>query len=144
MIRTFPKRAETGAGSAADEVAAADQAKPVPFWHKPDEARESGSGPGYAWQASGSGHEICISIPIDDDITARQLEIDLRTFSLNCKVKGKVVVEGKLWSEIIMDESSWDLGSKDGQAFLLLYLAKMKRSQRWDALLKGKPAVIEG
>jgi len=112
------------------------------FWEK-DPERESGCGPGYGWQATGNdGEEICITIPIDKDTTVKQLNIDVRTFTLKVKVKDKVLIDDKIFAEVDMDESHWDFQEKKGDFYLLVYLAKLKGVQRWESLLKDKPAII--
>lgn len=109
------------------------------FWEK-DPERESGRGSGYAWQATGTGKEICVTVPLSPETKVKEIKVDIRTFSLSCKIAGKTVIDGKVWAEVDMDESHWDLENKGGKGFLLIYLAKLKESQKWESLLEGGEA----
>jgi len=112
------------------------------FWTK-DPDRSSGGGPGYAWQETGTGAEICVSVPLPPEVSTKQIKADIRTFSIKCEVAGKTILDAKLWGEVDMDESHWDFESKDGRPYLLLTLAKLDRRTRWEALLKDQPAYIK-
>jgi len=119
------------------------------FWEK-DPERESGKGIGWAWQATGSGKEICVSVPIPADVTVKQIKVDIRTFSLQCKLGNKVVIDSKISQDVDMDESSWVVEIKDDKPYILIYLAKLKPDVRWESLLQGgdpkdtpEPEVVE-
>lgn len=111
------------------------------FWAK-DPERAGGGGPGYAWQESPSGNEVRISVPLDMETRAKDVVADIRTFSIKCNIADKTVLDAELWGEVDMDESHWDFEGKDGKPFLLMTLAKLNKRKRWEALLKGQPAVI--
>merc|ERR1712032_605435 len=107
-------------------------------------------GPGYAWQATGTGKEILVTVPMPKDITIKEMKVDIRTFSLLCKVGDKVVIDHKVSQDVDMDDSHWDIELKDDTPYLLIYLAKLKPEVRWESLLQGgdpkessKPDMIE-
>jgi len=106
------------------------------FWKK-DEERESGSGEAYTWEASGSGKEILISVPLDDNIRVKQIKFNVTSTSLLCKIADRVIVEGKLFAQVMTDDSFWDFEKKDGKAYLLITLGKTDASIKWESLLEG-------
>ncbi|CAK0816260.1 unnamed protein product, partial [Prorocentrum cordatum] len=106
------------------------------FWEK-DPERESGKGIGWAWQATGSGKEICVSVPIPKDTTVKQIKVDIRTFSLLCKIGSQVFIDSKISQDVDMDDSYWVVDVKDDKPYLLIYLAKLNKEVRWESLLLG-------
>jgi len=106
------------------------------FWEK-DPERESGQGIGWAWQATGSGKEICVSVPVPADATIKQIKVDIRTFSLQCKIGNKVIIDHKISEDVDMDDSSWVVDVKDDKPYILIYLAKLKPEVKWESLLLG-------
>jgi hypothetical protein len=114
---------------------AAEQSTPF-FWDEVED-RESGKGRGYAWQATGSGSEICVTVPLSKDIKVKEVKVDIRTFSLSCKIGSETVIDSKVSQDVDMDESHWDFDVKDGNPYLLIYLAKLDPSKKWESLLEG-------
>lgn len=119
-----------------DEEEEEEEAEPELFW-KNDPEREGGEGPGYDWKATGSGKEILISVPMAQDVKLKQVDVDIRSFSVKCKIAGKVIVEGELFDQVIMDDSHWDFERRGDIPVLLIYLAKFDKLAKWKSLLKS-------
>lgn len=107
-----------------------------PFWEE-DLERESGRGPGYTWQATGTGAEICISVPLQEDTKVKEIRVDVRTHSMTCKIGDKLVLDGEIFAAVDSDDSHWDLERQGKHVSLLIYLAKLDRHLLWKSLLKG-------
>ncbi|CAE7606733.1 Fkbp12 [Symbiodinium pilosum] len=107
----------------------------VNFWDK-DEERESGRGPAFVWEASGSGREILIRVPLDDDVRVKQIKFNVTSTSLMCKIADKMILDGTLFAQVLTDDCFWDFEKKDGKAYLLITLGKMDSSIRWSSVLK--------
>lgn len=106
------------------------------FWDK-EEQRESGRGAAFTWEASGSGKEILIRIPLDDDVRVKQIKFNVTSTSLMCKIADKVIVDGTLFAQVLTDDSFWDFEKRDGKAYLLITLGKTDPSIKWDSVLEG-------
>lgn len=106
------------------------------YWEK-DPEREGGMATGFSWQATGSGREICVTIPLSEDVKVKDLKVDVRTFSMVCKVGPTTIVDGELFADVDMDDSYWDLDRKGKGLNLLIYLPKLKKDLKWESLLKG-------
>lgn len=108
------------------------------FWDEEPE-REHGTGPGWQWKASGTGREIVVYVPLPEDLKARELIVDVRTFSLKCQLgagEDKKVLDDELFAPISMDDSHWDLEKRDDGAVLIITLEKLDKNLKWEALLK--------
>eukprot|EP00439_Symbiodinium_sp_Y106_P077138 s1868_g16.t1 len=100
-----------------------------------DEQRESGRGASFTWEASGSGKEILIRIPLDDDVRVKQIKFNVTSTSLMCKIADKIIVDGTLFAQVLTDDSFWDFEKRDGKAYLLITLGKTDPSIKWDSSL---------
>lgn len=125
--------AEEEEDAATDEVAGSEGGA---FWEK-DPERESGKGPGYSWEATGTGAEVCISVPLSGDVKVKEIKVDVRTHSMTCKIGGKLMLDGELFAGVDSDDSHWDLERKGQGIQLLIYLAKLDTAMKWDSLFKG-------
>eukprot|EP00931_Biecheleriopsis_adriatica_P120559 TRINITY_DN95687_c0_g1_i1.p1 TRINITY_DN95687_c0_g1~~TRINITY_DN95687_c0_g1_i1.p1 ORF type:complete len:415 (+),score=80.21 TRINITY_DN95687_c0_g1_i1:46-1245(+) len=105
------------------------------FWEK-DAHREAGAGLGYKWEETGSGKEIEVSVPLGDDLKVSDIRVEIKTYSLRIGLKDKTIVDGKVFSEIISDDSHWDMEWKDDRPHLVVTLAKMDASKQWTTLLE--------
>jgi len=106
------------------------------FWEKDDE-REAGLGPGYKWEATASGSEICITVPMKKDVKVKEIKVSFRTNSLTCKVGQKSIIDGEIFAAVDSDDSHWDVERAGNRVNLLLYLVKLDTRLKWDRLLKG-------
>ncbi|CAE8591508.1 unnamed protein product [Polarella glacialis] len=129
-------------GSAAPVVGVeAEEEVEELFWDK-DAQREGGLGQGYVWEASGTGNEILVRVPVSEDTKVKQIDVDVRTFSLRCSIGGKLVLDGEPFANVQMDDSHWDFERKGKNVYLLITMAKLDKKLRWESLLKGS-AVAE-
>jgi len=103
------------------------------FWEK-DPERESGGGPGYVWKATGTGAEICISVPLADNVKVKDINVDVRTHWISCTVGSDLIFEGELFAAVDSDDSHWDLERSDNSMQLLVYLVKIDTALKWAAL----------
>jgi len=78
------------------------------FWEKEDE-REGGLGAGYKWEATASGSEICITVPMKKDVTLKEIKVSFRTNSLTCKIGQKSIIDGDIFAGVDSDDSHWDV-----------------------------------
>lgn len=119
-----------------DEFETQDAQGSEVFWEKDDE-REGGVGPGYKWEATASGGEICITIPMKKDVTLKEIKVSFRTNSLSCKIGQKSIIDGEIFAGVDSDDSHWDIERVDDKILLLLYLVKLDTHLKWEGLLKG-------
>lgn len=105
------------------------------LWEK-DEVRGAGSEQGFSWQESGTFNEIEVRILLPDGVKPKKdLDIKIGLSSCRCIIQGKTVLDGKLFAEVQMDDSGWDLEKKDGREYVIITLAKLKRDLKWTSLL---------
>eukprot|EP00933_Yihiella_yeosuensis_P046806 TRINITY_DN42410_c0_g1_i1.p1 TRINITY_DN42410_c0_g1~~TRINITY_DN42410_c0_g1_i1.p1 ORF type:complete len:270 (+),score=73.39 TRINITY_DN42410_c0_g1_i1:71-811(+) len=120
-----------------EEAEEEEEKDPIPFWEQ-DPDKEGGVGPGYTWEASGTGKEILVKVPLKDDVKVNQVKVDVRTFSLSCKIENETIIDGKPFADVQMDDSHWDL-EKVGKSSvqLVITLAKLDQRKRWESVLEG-------
>jgi len=104
------------------------------FWEQ-EEGKEGGKARGYTWEATGTGNEVCIDVPLPADVKVRDIKVDIKTFKLSCKIAQNTIIDGELFAGIDADISHWDIEKKGKGASLLIYLAKLKKEIKWDTLL---------
>mmetsp|Transcript_89486 Transcript_89486/g.213846 ORF Transcript_89486/g.213846 Transcript_89486/m.213846 type:complete len:203 (-) Transcript_89486:79-687(-) len=108
------------------------------FWNKDElELRERGRCQGFTWEASGSGREVLVRVPLADDVRVKSINVDITSTSVKCRIGDEVIVEGTLFAPVLTDDSFWDLEKRGKKAFLLITLGKLDSSRRWDSLLEG-------
>lgn len=110
------------------------------FWEK-EEEREQGQLGSFTWEASGSGKEIFIRVPLDDDVKAREIKVNVTSTALSCQIGSQKIVEGTLFAPVLTDDSFWDFEKKGKKVSLLITLGKMDASLKWDSLLQSGGAV---
>lgn len=104
------------------------------LWQK-DEERGAGKEQGYSWQETPTGIEIEVRVLLPDNATRKDLEVKIGLSTCSCNIKGTPVLDGKLFAEVQMDDSGWDLEKKDGKSYLIITLAKLKPDLKWPSLL---------
>lgn len=119
-----------------DDFSSEDAQGSEVFWEKDDE-REGGLGPGYKWEATASGSEICITVPMKKDVTLKQIKVSFRTNSLTCRIGPKTFIDGDIFAAVDSDDSHWDVEKESNRVNLLIYLVKLDTRLKWDRLLKG-------
>eukprot|EP00913_Durusdinium_trenchii_P027452 g25747.t1 len=121
-----------------------DICRPLPPEKEPvvdEEEREQGQLGSFTWEASGSGKEIFIRVPLDDDVKAREIKVNVTSTALSCQIGSQKIVEGTLFAPVLTDDSFWDFEKKGKKVSLLITLGKMDASLKWDSLLQSGGAV---
>lgn len=104
------------------------------LWEK-DEVRGAGSEQGFSWQEIGNGNEIEVRVLLPDSVKTKDLDVKIGLSTCRCTIQGTSVLDGKLFGEVQMDDSHWDLEKKDGCTYVIITLAKLKRDVKWASLL---------
>jgi len=104
------------------------------LWEK-DEVRGAGSEQGFSWQESGSGNEIEVKVLLPDSVKTKDLDVKIGLSTCRCSIQGTSLLDGKLFAEVQVDDSHWDLEKKDGCTYVIITLAKLKRDLKWASLL---------
>lgn len=102
-----------------------------------EEQRERGRCLGFNWEASGSGQEIFVRVPLDDDVRVKEIAVNITSTAIKCKIANQMIIEGQLFAPVLTDDSFWDFEKKGKKVFLLITLGKMDSSIKWDSLLEG-------
>jgi len=106
------------------------------FWDK-DEKREKGRCLGFNWEASGSGKEIFVRVPLSDDVRVKEIKVNITSTAITCKISEQMIIEGNLFAPVLTDDSFWDFEIKGKKVFLLITLGKLDASIKWTSLLEG-------
>ena len=91
----------------------------------------------YFWHQNAD--QVYVYIPIDDDVTKKDIDVKFEALSVDVKVKGEDVIEFKCLERIIPDGSFWVFEEdKNGKKYLQLDLEKRFRMINWKGLF-GEP-----
>lgn len=60
--------------------------------------------------------------------------MDITSRRLQCQIRGTVIIKGKLFDNVIEDESTWTI---EDQKLLRILLVKVRKSSYWESLLEG-------
>ena len=62
--------------------------------------------------------------------------------TLRVEIQGNVVLEGKLYEKITVDESVWTLETDGGQKYLDVNIVKWPKIMHWwDCVIQGEPKI---
>lgn len=140
------EEAEAATAAAKATAEAGEAAEDEAFWNK-DPDREWGSGAGYTWEATGSGAEICVSVPMGLDTEVKDIKVDVKTNRAYCSIKGKVLFDGDIFAGVDTGDTHWDLERQGSRIKLLIYFVKLDKNLRWKNFLKNEvdePVKMEG
>ena len=86
-------------------------------------------------QGDATDQELRIFMPVAHDILAKDVELDLKERYLRLGVRGQPLIEGELWSRADVDDTYFELETREQERFLVLYLAKAN-VETWEEVLR--------
>ena len=101
--------------------------------------RLSGGDTEAAFSSTDDAQKCVVTMPIDDDVKARDVEFSLSRNVLTFGVKGKplAIDAEELWGRVLADDAFWEIDEVDDQRCVVLELQK-RDGGKWDHLLKSQ------
>ncbi|KAI1300400.1 hypothetical protein EDD11_006206 [Mortierella claussenii] len=91
----------------------------------------------YKWRQSLVDVDVSVQVP--KGTRSKDLIVDLKKKSLKVGLRGQApIIEGTLFKEIKVDDSTWTL---DGQKEINIHLEKLKGTEWWKCVIEGHPEV---
>lgn len=112
---------------------------------KEDKGMKPNSGNGgdldkYRWMQT--LEEVTVFVKLPDNITSKQLDIQLKASSLKIGVKGQTpIVDGPLHKKIKTGDSLWTLETDGPKRTLQLTLVKVDGMNWWNCIIEGDPKI---
>lgn len=86
----------------------------------------------FNWEEVGkSWCGVNVFIPIGEHVGLADVDFELSVRQLKVELKGRSIINGRLWGEVDTETSSWAIGDHMGKRSLLVYLAKRYPSGSW-------------
>lgn len=86
--------------------------------------------------------EVTVFVKLPDNITSKQLDIQMKASSLKIGVKGQTpIIDGALHKKIKTGDSLWTLETDGPKRTLQLTLAKVDGMNWWNCIIEGDPKI---
>ena len=86
--------------------------------------------------------EVTVFVKLPDNITSKQLDIQMKASSLKIGVKGQTpIVDGSLHKKIKTGDSLWTLETDGPKRTLQLTLVKVDGMNWWNCIIEGDPKI---
>lgn len=108
-------------------------------------ALSAGDGDKAYWWRGGDGkdRDLVVYIPISDDLSPKDVVVEVTEKSVKLGVKGQEpVVEGELWKGVDEYEVDWCIDTEDGKRCLIVTMPKKQRLTYYDYLLKKEDVPV--
>ncbi len=110
-----------------------------------DKGQKPNSGNGgetdkYRW--SQTLEEVTVFVKLPDNITSKQLDIQMKPSSLKVGIKGQPpIIDGPLYKKIKTSESLWTLETDGAKRTLQLTFVKVDGMNWWNCIIEGDPKI---
>jgi len=78
--------------------------------------------------------DVNIEINLISGTKGREVKVDISSRRIQCQIRETVILKGKLFANVIEDESTWTI---EDQKLLRILLVKVRKSDYWESLLEG-------
>ena len=95
--------------------------------------------PCYTWEPAGRyNEEIRIYIPVSAELRPSEVDFQLSNGRLCLRCASEVVLDGKLWGAVELEECDWMIDVHNGRRSVVVSLAKLHVREHWDRLWKSE------
>jgi len=78
--------------------------------------------------------DVNLEIDLNPGTRGREVKVDITSTRLHCQIRATVIIKGRLFDNVIEDDSTWTI---EDQKLLRILLVKSRKSSYWESLLEG-------
>jgi hypothetical protein len=78
--------------------------------------------------------DVNLEINLTPGTKGREVKVDISCRRIECQIRGTIILKGRLFANVIEDESTWTI---EDQNLCRILLVKSRKSDYWQSLLEG-------